>query len=178
MVRVRSESERKRVTRNGVTTNHNSDRKQQALELVICDDVIPLQPIIDQEAFRQLANDIMEEYPESDSTEESVTGSVNDNDGPTFTYPADGELQSQKEYDIQEPWIHLLNSLESGNERLVRLLSSIGINPVSASLCDFYYNNYEPTSERHHEWVCLESLNNIISDDSFRTECLSEEWNQ
>lgn len=151
--------------------------RKQALELVISDDVIPLQPLIDREAFRQLANDIMEEYPESDSNEESVTGS--DNDGPTFTYPADGELHSQKEYDIQEPWVNLLNSLESGNERLVRLLSSIGINPDSVSLCDFYYKNYEPNCAegRHHEWVCLDSLNNILGDDSFRIECLSEEWN-
>lgn len=137
--------------------------KSSAVKLVIGDlGTPPHAEEFGKEEFRQLANDIMEEFPEEDDDGEESS----ECDGPTFTYPdATGDTSN-------DPWDKLQNLVAAGNLRAMELLRSIGVDPDIASIADFYYSNFEPSSDRHREWNCLNALNTLLSDERFASTCL------
>ena len=121
--------------------------------------------------FRQLANSIMEEFPEEE--DDSISDSeVADGDGPTFTYPNDG---GASEATMDEPWKPILNLLLANNTRVLKLLDSIGINPDVNSVTDFYYSDFDPSSDRHSDWNCLDAFNTLLSDERFARVCFHDE---
>ena len=103
--------------------------------------------------FRQLANNIMEEFPEETADESASDDEGADDNGPTFTYPADYGDSSKNAVD--EPWKPLLNLLLANNTRVLRLLDSIGVNPDVNSVIDFYYSDFDPSSDNHNDWNAL-----------------------
>jgi hypothetical protein len=121
--------------------------------------------------FRQLANSIMEEFPEED--DESVSDSeVAVSEGPTFTYPTrDGTSGVVAD----EPWKPLLNLVSANTTRVLELLDSIGVNPDVNSVIDFYYSEFEPSSDRHSDWSCIDAFNTLLSDERFASVCLHDE---
>lgn len=121
--------------------------------------------------FRQLANSIMEEFPEEE--DESVSdGEVADSEGPTFTYPKE---RGASEVVADEPWKPLLNLLLTNNTRVLELLDAIDVNPDVNSVIDFYYSDFEPSSDRHSDWNRLDAFNTLLSDERFATICLHDE---
>ena len=122
------------------------------------------------EDFRQLANSIMEEFPEQDDSESEIETS--DNNGPTFTYPTD---HGTSKTIVDEPWKPLLNLLLANNTRVLRLLDSIDVNPDVNSVIDFYYSDFEPSSDRHSDWNYLDAFNTLLSNERFASICLHNE---
>jgi hypothetical protein len=121
--------------------------------------------------FRELANNIMEEFPEED--DESVCDSeAAESKGPTFTYPTGGGTSGVVS---DEPWKPLLDLLLANNTRVLKLLDSIEVNPDVNSVINFYYSDFEPSSDRHSDWNCLDALNTLLSDDRFVSICLHDE---
>lgn len=123
--------------------------------------------------FRQLANNIMEEFPEETADESTSDDEGADDNGPTFTYPADYGDSSKTTVD--EPWKPLLNLLLANNTRVLRLLDSIGVNPDVNSVIDFYYSDFDPSSDNHNDWNCLDAFNTLLSNEQFASLCLHEE---
>jgi hypothetical protein len=137
--------------------------KSSAVKLVIGDlGTPPRAEAVGKEEFRQLANDIMEEFPEEDDDGDDSS----ECDGPTFTYPDAADDAGQ------DPWDRLQGLVAAGNIRVMELLRSIGVDPDIASMSDFYYSSFEPGSDRHSEWNCLNALNTLLSDDRFASTCL------
>lgn len=144
------------------------------------------------EEFRVLANQIMEEYPEYD--DDDWDDSHDTTGGPTFTYPKDSQPSFNPSETLStevthchtctntdadadtEPWLYIERALMSGNKRAMILFETLGISPEQGSLNNFYYEHYEPTSQRHHEWRCLDSLNTILGNDTFKALCLGDGW--
>lgn len=122
--------------------------------------------------FRQLANNIMEEFPEEDVDESTSDDEGADNNGPTFTYPTDSGAPKTIS---DEPWKPLLNLLSDNNTRVLRLLDSIGINPDANSVVDFYYSDFDPSSDNHNDWNCLDAFNTLLRNDRFASICLHDE---
>ena len=122
------------------------------------------------EDFRQLANSIMEEFPEEDDSESEIESS--DNNGPTFTYPKD---HGTSKTIVDEPWKPLLNLLLANNTRVLRLLDSIDVNPDVNSVIDFYYSDFEPSSDRHSDWNYLDAFKTLLSNERFASICLHDE---
>lgn len=147
---------------------------RRSLRLVIDDKPSPeVIEIAGKEELRQLANDIMEEFPEDDDgSDDSGSESRDDSSGPTFTYPSEAQLEP----DCVDPWERLTGLLGAGNGKMVKLLISLGISPDIESLADFYYANYDTTGVSHQSWKSLDSLNTILCDDAFSQACLGEEW--
>ena len=122
--------------------------------------------------FRQLANNIMEEFPEE--VDESTSDDEGaDNNGPTFTYPADYGDASKIIAD--EPWKPFLGLLLTNNTRVLRLLDLIGINPDVDSVVDFYYSDFDPSSDNHNDWTRIDAFNTLLKDDRFASICLHDE---
>ncbi len=121
--------------------------------------------------FRQLANDIMEEFPEEEDDLAS-DGEATEGDGPTFTYPTE---RGGSEVVADEPWKPFLNLLLANNTRVLELLDTIGVNPDVNSVIDFYYSDFEPSSDRHSDWNCIDAFNTLLSDERFATICLHDE---
>lgn len=125
----------------------------------------------DPDEFRQLANSIMEEYPEEEDDLASDDEAA-DGDGPTFTYPTE---RGDSEVVADEPWKPLLNLLLANNTRVLELLDTIGVSPDVNSVIDFYYSDFEPSSDRHSDWNRIDALNTLLSDERFATICLHDE---
>lgn len=138
------------------------------IRLVIAPEAVSSNQEPNLDEFKQLANDIMEEFPEEDCDSSSDSGTTAC-DGPTFTYPSQcGEYDQTTD----EPWNTLLNLLSTNNRHVIGLLDSIGISPDVSSVGDFYYSNFDPSSDRYHDWKCIDSLNTILSDDRFASMCI------
>jgi len=121
--------------------------------------------------FRQLANDIMEEFPEEEDDLAS-DGEATEGDGPTFTYPTE---RGGSEVVADEPWKPFLDLLMVNNTHVLKLLDTIGVNPDVNSVIDFYYSDFDPSSDRHSDWNCIDALNTLLSDERFATICLHDE---
>jgi len=141
------------------------------IKLVISTSTSKTNQELSQEDFRQLANSIMEEFPEEDN--ESASDDEDDNNGPTFTYP--GSRGASKET-ADEPWKPILNLLLANNTRVLKLLDYVGVNPDVNSVIDFYYSEFEPSSDRHSDWNRLEAFNTLLSDERFASVCLHNEF--
>lgn len=145
---------------------------------------------IDHNAFRELANNIMEQYPydEQEDMDEEYDYDDDDDDGPTFTYPSSKSqddsnnnsnnsmnkeeleviYECNKEHD--ETWIYLNQELTNNNTYVISIIKHVGISPDCDSLNEFYYSNYNDNLQ----WKLLDSLNTILSEPSFAKLCLND----
>lgn len=126
-----------------------------------------------RDEFRQLANSIMEEFPEEEVDESTSDDEGADDNGPTFTYPA-GYGDASKTI-ADEPWKPFLDLLLANNVRALKLLDSIGISPDVDSVVDFYYSDFDPSSDNHTHWNCIDAFNTILSNERFASVCLHDE---
>lgn len=151
-------------------------KRDPKLKLVIkdkCSSQIKLANSYDKELFRQLADNIIEEYPEEYEYEyEQKQEDETNHNKPTFTFP----VVKNDDNPENEPWRHLTNKLINDDDNLKRLMTSFDLIPNIETLYNFYYQNCDDKQSLFERWKLFDALNTILSDDIFRKECLQEKW--
>lgn len=129
-----------------------------------------------KEVFRQLANDIMEEYPVEENSECDEYDYDTD-EGPTFTY-VDKDIKENDTDDVKEnvgdsAWNHIINGLINNNQYLIETINSLNIVPDIVSLQKLYEDK-----QQNEKWELLNSLNTLLGNKDFGTRCLTTELTQ
>lgn len=131
----------------------------------------------DNEIFKELANDLMEEYPVESSDENSDETieyeSMDEDSPPTFTYL---KKQDENTYDVQinqtnhtDKWYYIIDGITKNNTKIIDLISKLGIVPDVNTINSFYVDNQtmnhtDNKTKTKRKWKLIDSLNTLLGD--------------
>lgn len=130
----------------------------------------------DNEIFKELANDLMEEYPvegSDENSDETIEYESMDEDAPpTFTYLKKDENQTDENQtdenhtnDVNN-WYYIIDGITKNNTKIMDLISKLGIVPDVKTISEFYSKKDNHTSNNHNmnKWKLIDALNTLLGD--------------
>ena len=166
-----------------------TQKKHYGLTLVITENMNDIGDIIssdsshnsiedDNEIFKELANDLMEEYPVESSDENSDEPieyeSMDEDTPPTFTYL---KKQGENTYDEQinqtnqtDKWYYIIDGITKNNTKIIDLISKLGIVPDVNTINSFYVDNQtmnhtdKTKAKAKRKWKLIDALNTLLGE--------------